>query len=108
MSQDHSKEEGFLPKIAIGYFLLILVGSLVAAILGGLFAMAIAMISPEFIKGLFALQEEDGSVTRYAFSIGMIWGFFIGAAVSGFSCFLSVILKIIRLRIEHKNDLPSL
>jgi hypothetical protein len=106
MTQDHSREEGFLPKIAIGYFLLILIGSLLAAVLGGLFAMAIAMISPEFIRGLFSLGHEDGSVTRYASTVGMIWGLFIGAAVSGFSCFLSVVLKIIRLRIEHRSHPP--
>lgn len=103
MTQDHSREEGFLPKIAVGYFRLILVGSLLAAVLGGLFAMAISMISPGFIKGLFSLADEDGSVTRYASTVGMIWGLFIGAAVSGFSCFLSVVLKIIRLRIEHRS-----
>jgi hypothetical protein len=106
MTQDHSHEEGFLPKIAIGYFLLILIGSLLAAVLGGLFAMVIAIISPDFIRSLFSLGQEFGSVTRYAFTVGMIWGLFIGAAVSGFSCFLSVVLKIVRLRIEHRSH-PS-
>jgi ABC-type multidrug transport system fused ATPase/permease subunit len=103
MIQEHIKEEGFLPKIAIGYFLLILIGSLLAAVLGGLFAMVISMISPEFIRSLFSLAHDDGSVTRYASTVGMIWGLFIGAAVAGFSCFLSVVLKIIRLRIEHRS-----
>lgn len=103
MTPEHPAEEGFLPKIAIGYFLLILAGSLAAAVLGGLFAMSIAMISPEFITNLFWLKPKDGSVVRYASTIGMIWGLFIGAAVSGFSCFLSVVLKIIRLRIEHRS-----
>ena len=106
MTQDHSSEEGFLPKIAIGYFLLILVGSLLAAVLGGLFAMAISIISPEFIRGLFSVAHEGGLLTRYASTVGMIWGLFIGAAVSGFSCFLSVVLKIIRLRIEHRTHPP--
>ncbi len=107
MSPDHYRDEGFVPKIAIGYFLLILLSSLLAAVLGGLFAMTIAMISPEFIKSLFSLEHEDGSVTRYAATVGMIWGLFIGAAVSGFSCFLSVVLKIIRLRIEHRSHSPQ-
>ncbi len=107
MSINHSEEEGFLPKIAMGYFLLILVGSLLAAVLGGLFAMAIAMISPEFIQSLFSLADKEGSIPRYAFSVGMIWGLFMGAAVSGFSCFLSVVLKIIRLRIEHQSNSPK-
>jgi hypothetical protein len=107
MVQDHSRDEGFLPKIAIGYFLLILIGSLLAAGLGGLFAMAIALISPEFIRNLFSLGDENGALLRYAVTVGMIWGLFIGAAVSGFSCFLSVVLKIIRLRIEHHSPSPK-
>lgn len=93
-------------KIAIGYFLLILGGSLLSALLGGLFALALAMISPEFIRSLFSLSTQDTAMPRYAFTVGMIWGLFIGAAVSGFACFLSVVLKIIRLRIEHRSHPP--
>lgn len=88
-------------KTAIGLFLVILLGSLLSSFLGGVFAWLIAVISPQFVSGLFSLAESDGSVGRFAFGVGMIWGLFIGAAVSGFAVFLSVVLKLIRLRIEH-------
>lgn len=90
-------------KSTLGYFLMILCGSLIAAVIGGLFATLIAVVSPQFVTGLFSLAPEDGSVARYAFSVGMIWGLFLGVAVSCFACFLTAIVKIIRLRIEHKK-----
>jgi hypothetical protein len=96
------QEQGSPRKVAIGYFILILIGSLLAAGLGGSFGWLIAKISPEFVKGLFSLKPQDGEVARYAFSVGMIWGLIIGVLVSSFSCLLAVIYKIIRLRIEHK------
>ncbi len=86
-------------KTAIQLFGVVLGGALVSAILGGLFAMLVAVISPEFVSGLFSL-EEDVSVARYAFSVGMIWGLFIGAGVGGFACGLSVLLGLIKLRIS--------
>ncbi len=91
-------------KTAIGFFLVILIGSLVSSLLGGLFALLISTISPEFVSGLFPIAKESDSVSRYAFSVGMLWGLFIGAAVSGFACCLSTLLKLIRLRIEHTNQ----
>ena len=57
------------------------------------------MVSPDFVSDLFGV-EEDANVSRYAFSIGMIWGFFIGAAVGGFVCGLSVLLRILKLWIK--------
>ena len=90
-------------KTAIGFFLVILLGSLLSSVLGGLFGWLLATISPEFISGLFSLKDDLDSVPRYAFTVGMIWGLFIGAAVTGFSCLLSTVLKLIRLRIEHTN-----
>jgi hypothetical protein len=92
-----------LVKTAAGYFLLILIGSLLASLLGGAFGALIATISPEFVKGLFSLKPEDGSITRYTFTVGMIWGLFIGVGVSGFACLLTTAVKIIRLRIEHRK-----
>lgn len=86
---------------AIRFFLVILGGSLLSALLGGCFAWLMATISPELVRSLFSLGQEDGSVTRYAFTVGMVWGLFIGAAVSGFACGLSTVLKLIQLRIEH-------
>jgi hypothetical protein len=94
-------------KTAAGYFALILFGSLLASILGGGFGALIASVSPRFVTGLFSLKLEDGSIVRYAFSVGMIWGLFIGVAVSCFSCLLTTILKIIRLRIEHRSSVKN-
>jgi large-conductance mechanosensitive channel len=102
MSDDAPKND--LLKTAAGYFALILLGSLLAAVLGGAFGALIAKVSPEFVTGLFSLKPEAGSVARYAFSVGMIWGLFIGAAVSGFACLLTTVLKILRLRIEHRSN----
>lgn len=90
-------------KTAVGFFLVVLLGSLLSSFLGGMFAWVVAAISPEFVSSLFSLSVDSGSVSRYAFSVGMIWGLFIGAAVSGFACLLSTLLKLIRLRIEHTN-----
>ncbi len=42
-------------------------------------------------------------IVRYAFAVGMIWGVFIGAAVSGFACFLAVVIKILRIRLEYQK-----
>ncbi len=92
-----------LVKTAAGYFLLVLFGSLVASLLGGAFGALTAIISPAFVKGLFSLKPEDGSITRYAFTVGMIWGLFIGVGVSGFACLLTTVVKIIRLKIEHRK-----
>lgn len=87
-------------RTAIGFFLVILFGSLLSSLLGGIFGWIVATISPEFVTGFFSLQDATKAASRYAFTIGMIWGLFIGAAVSGFSCGLSTVLKLIRLRIE--------
>lgn len=89
-------------KTAIQLFGVVLGGALISAILGGLFVMLVAVISPEFVSGLFSL-EEGVRIARYAFSVGMIWGLFIGAAVGGFACGLSVLLGLIKLRIDLKK-----
>jgi hypothetical protein len=89
-------------KTATGYFLLVLLGSLLSAVLGGGFGSLVATVSPEFVRGLFSLKPEDGTVTRYAFSVGMIWGLFIGVGVSSFACLLTTVLRIVRFRIEHR------
>lgn len=94
-------------KTAIQLFGVVLGGALLSAILGGVFAMIIALVSPEFVSGLFSLKEGV-SVARYAFSVGMIWGLFIGAGVGGFVCGLSVLLGLIKLRIDfRKSDRAS-
>ena len=89
---------------SIKYFLIILVGALLSSIVGGAFGWLIAFISPEFVDNLFYVEKEV-NIQKYAFSVGMIWGIFIGAAVSGFSCFLTVIYKIARLK--SNGDSPQ-
>ena len=89
-------------KTAIQLFGVVLGGALASAMLGGLFAMVIAMVSPDFVTDLFGVKEGV-SASRYAFSVGMIWGLFIGAAVGGFACGLSVLLGLIKLRIDFKR-----
>jgi hypothetical protein len=86
-------------KSAIQLFGVILGASLISALLGGLFAMLIAWVSPEFVSGLFHISDGV-SIVRYSFSVGMIWGLFIGAGVSGFACGLSVLMKILNLWIK--------
>ena len=90
-------------KSAVGFFLIILIGSLASAVIGGAFAAIIAVISPEFVSSLFGHEVEQG-VIRYALAVGMIWGLFIGAAVSGFACFLAAIIKILKIRFEYNKE----
>ena len=89
-------------KTAVGLFVVMLVGALLSALVGGVFGALVAMVSPEFVSSLFSEKAEAG-VVRYAFAVGMIWGLFIGAAVSGFACLLAAIIKILRIRFEHKK-----
>lgn len=86
-------------KTAIGLFLIIVLGSLLSAVLGGLFGILIATVSPEFTKSIFNSDAET-ALLRYSFSVGMLWGLFGGAAVSGFSCFLAAIIKILKVHLE--------
>lgn len=90
-------------KTAVGFFLIILVGALLAALVGGAFGALVATVSPEFVANLFSRKAEVG-IVRYAFAVGMIWGVFIGAVVAGFACFLAAIIKILRIRFEHRKE----
>ncbi len=90
-------------KSAVGFFLVILLGSLASSVLGGAFASLIAVISPEFVSELFGRETENG-VVRYSLAVGMIWGVFIGAAVAGFASFLAAIIKIMRVRLEYRKS----
>lgn len=89
-------------KIAVVYFAIILVGSLLAAVVGGGFGALVAKISPELVDGLFS-PDADASIVRYSLAVGMIWGLFIGGGASGFACLLSAIIKILRIRLEYKK-----
>jgi len=78
------------------------VGIFLAQRVGGAFAAAIAIISPDLISGMFC-KASDHSIVRYSFAIGAIWGVFIGAAASGFACFLAAVIKILRIRFEYSR-----
>jgi len=94
-------------KTALSFFGIILAGALLSALVGGGFGALVAVISPDFVKSLFCHNAENG-LTRYAFAVGMIWGVFIGAAMSAFACFLAAVIKILRIRFEYqKNQEPS-
>ena len=84
------------------YFLYIVAGALVSSALGGLFACAVAVISPEFVSGLFG-GAAHGSLVRYAAGVGMIWGLFLGTAVMGFSLLLVTLVHVARI-IRKKSD----
>ena len=47
------------------YFFYVLGAALLSAVVGGVFAAVVAMISPEFVKGLFTPQD-GASLPRYA------------------------------------------
>jgi hypothetical protein len=79
------------------YFLYIVAGALASSALGGLFACAVAVVSPEFVSTLFGRSAADGSLVRYAAGVGMIWGLFLGTAVMAFSLLLVTLIHIARL-----------
>ena len=90
-----------MAKTAIHFFLIILVGAIGAALVGGGFAAIIGLLAPEFVNDLFGGYEEElPHPVRYATAVGMIWGVFIGAAAASFSCGLSVVIRLIKLRID--------
>ncbi|HNQ74421.1 MAG TPA: hypothetical protein PKN95_12560 [Verrucomicrobiota bacterium] len=78
------------------YFFYVVLGALFSAVLGGLFAAMVAFISPDFVRELFS-PTETANLTRYAMAGGMIWGIFLGTAVTAFSLFLVTVLQVARL-----------
>ena len=98
-----------MAKTAIHFFLIILVGAIGAALVGGCFAAIIGLLAPDFVNNLFGgFQEKLPHPVRYAAAVGMIWGVFIGAAAASFSCALSVVIRLIKLRIEVKSSSKAL
>ena len=85
------------------YFFYVLGAALLAAIVGGLFASALGLLSPEFVKGLFS-PPEGTSLPRYGAAVGAIWGVFIGAAVMGFCLALVTLVQIAKLFVKKKSD----
>src|SRR5437588_11903585 len=88
------------------YFFYVLGAALLAAMVGGLFASALGLLSPEFVKGLLS-PPEGTSLPRYAAAVGAIWGVFIGAAVMGFCLALVTLVQIARLLTKKKTDEES-
>lgn len=87
------------------YFGYVLAAALASSALGAGFAALVAVISPEFVRGLFAPAAE-ASLPRYAAAVGMIWGLFIGAGVMGFCLGLVTLLQVARI-IRKKTDAPA-
>ena len=87
-------------------FLLILAAALVSSILGALFAVIVAFVSPEFVSTLFS-PHIDGSVTRYAAGVGMIWGLFLGTAVMAFSLLIASLVKLTRALDAKRKEMPD-
>jgi hypothetical protein len=85
------------------YFLYVLGAALLAAIVGGVFAAVIGIISPEFVKGLFS-PPDGSSLPRYAAAVGMIWGVFIGAGVMGFCLGLVTLVQIAKIFTKKKEE----
>lgn len=81
------------------YCLLIVGTAFCGALLGGAFGALVSSISPEFVQGLFMLDEEV-NVFRYAWAVGMIWGLFLGLSVGAFAALLMALPRILRARAE--------
>ena len=77
--------------------------ALLAAIVGGVFASIVALISPEFVKSLFS-PPDGTSLPRYAAAVGAIWGVFIGAGVMGFCLGLMTLVQIAKVFSKRKSD----
>ncbi|MDP6526495.1 MAG: hypothetical protein QGI24_06085 [Kiritimatiellia bacterium] len=69
-------------------FLLILGAALAASVLGAIFAVILAALSPELMRDFFGHKQFMG---RFAASVGMLWGLFIGAGAMAFCLGISAI-----------------
>jgi hypothetical protein len=85
------------------YFFFVLGAAILASIVGGLFAAAVAVISPEFVRSLFG-PAEGTSLPRYAAAVGAIWGVFIGAGVMGFCLGLVTLVQIAKVFTKKKGE----
>jgi hypothetical protein len=87
------------------YFLYIVGGALLSSAIGGVFACAVALVSPEFVATLFSASAsaEGHSIVRYAAAVGMIWGIFLGTAVMAFSLLLVTLIHVANI-IRKKSE----
>ena len=84
----------------------IVVGALASSVIGGLFALVVAVVSPEFVRGLFS-PEADASLPRYAAAVGMIWGIFLGTAVMAFSLLLVTAVQVAKTLRKKSDESPN-
>ena len=89
--------------IFLRYFLYVLGAALLSAGVGGVFASMVAVISPEFVKGLFS-PPDGASLPRYAAAVGMIWGVFIGAGVMAFCLGLVTLAHLAKVFAKKKDE----
>lgn len=66
--------------------------ALFAAVLGGLFGSAVAMVSPEMVRGC-AGAPGSASLVRCGAGLGMVFGLLLGTAAMGFSLLLVAIVR---------------
>jgi hypothetical protein len=85
------------------YFFFVLGAAILTSIVGGVFASVVALISPEFVKGLFS-PPDGTSLPRYAAAVGAIWGVFLGAGVMGFCLGLMTLVQIAKVFTKKKGD----
>jgi hypothetical protein len=86
----------------VRYFLYIVTAALGSAVLGGAFACTVALVSPDFVRALFAAPRDSDPV-RYAAAVGMIWGVFLGAAAMGFCLFLTTVQYVAGLFLKKEE-----
>ena len=90
----------------VKYFFCIVAGALASSVIGGLFALVVATISPEFVKGLFS-TAADTNLPRYAAAVGMIWGIFLGTAVMAFSLLLVTVVQFAKTLRKKGDEGPN-
>ena len=76
-------------------FLFIVGAALGSSVVGGVFGVVVALVSPELVRSLSSSTAPE-SVVRYAAGLGMIWGLFLGVAVMGFSLLISTLVRLTR------------
>jgi hypothetical protein len=84
-------------RFAVRYLLGILAGALVCWLIGGVAAIGLASLSPEFYRRAFiGVPEQFGPMLAYAWVGGSIWGLQLGGLVS-------VVLGLVVLRAKWRR-----
>lgn len=88
------------------YLMYIVAGALTSSIIGGLFALLVAVVSPDFVKGLFS-SAAGANLQRYAAAVGMIWEIFLGTAAMAFSLMLVTAVQLAKAIRKKSNETPD-